>query len=210
MIKGQYWLFLGITAVGLLIGSLGPMAILLGPMMCGIYLALLARYRGEAVTFELLFKGFDYFLQSLVAALIQAVPVIVLLVPVYIVYFVLFMSKMRGHPRGARVDPSEFYSIFILVGVMMLFVFVIIMLIHAFFVFTYPLIVDRRLSAVDALRTSARAVVGNLGGVMGLMALTALLGIVGVLFCYVGAFLVMPVSFAAWAVAYRQVFPAEM
>jgi uncharacterized membrane protein len=32
---------------------------------------------------------------------------------------------------------------------------------------------------------------------------------VGLLFCYVGVFLVIPVSFAAWAVAYRQVFPAQ-
>ena len=33
------------------------------------------------------------------------------------------------------------------------------------------------------------------------------LGILGVLACYVGAFLVMPISFAAYAVAYRRVFP---
>lgn len=212
MIKGQYWLFLGITAVGLLIGSMGPMAILLGPMMCGIYLCLLARYRGETVSFELLFKGFDYFMQSLIAALIQVVPVMLLMVPLYIVYFVMFMSKMekmRGYPRSRPPDPSEFYSIFILMGVMMLLVILVATLIGAFFIFTYPLIVDRRLTAIDALRTSARAVIGNLGGVMGLMGLSVLLGIAGMLLCYVGALLVMPVSFAAWAVAYRQVFPAQ-
>ncbi len=36
LIKDQYWLFLGITAVGILIGSFGPMAILLaGPSPTG-------------------------------------------------------------------------------------------------------------------------------------------------------------------------------
>jgi uncharacterized membrane protein len=212
MIKGQYWLFMGITAVGLLIGSVGPMAILLGPMMCGIYLCLLARFHGQSVSFELLFKGFDYFMQSLIAALIQVVPVMLLMVPIYIVYFIMFMSKMeklRGHPRGRPVDPSEIYPIFILMGAMMLLVIFLATVIHAFFIFTYPLIVDRRLTAVDAIRTSAKAVIGNLGGVMGLMALSVLLGIAGMLLCYVGALLVMPVSFAAWAVAYRQVFPAQ-
>jgi uncharacterized membrane protein len=119
------------------------------------------------------------------------------------------MEKMRRYPPGRPPDASEFYSIFILMGGMMLLVIIIATLIGAFFIFTYPLIVDRRLSAIDALRTSARAVIGNLGGVMGLMGLSALLGIAGMLLCYVGAFLVMPVSFAAWAVAYRQVFPAE-
>lgn len=212
MIKGQYWLFLGIAAVGLMIGSLGPMGILLGPMMCGIYLCLLARYRGETVSFELLFKGFDYFMQSLIAALIQVVPVMLLMIPLYVVYFIMFMSKMekmRGYPRGRPPDASEFYSIFIFMGVMMLLVVIIATLIGAFFIFTYPLIVDRKLSAIDALRTSAKAVIGNLGGVMGLMALSALFGIAGMLLCYVGAFLVLPVTFASWAVAYRQVFPAQ-
>lgn len=212
MIKGQYWLFLGITAVGLMIGGVAPMGILLGPMMCGIYLCLLARFRGETVSFELLFKGFDYFMQSLIAALIQVVPVMLLMVPMYVVYFVMFMSKMekvRGYPRGRPPDASEFYSIFIMMGVMMLLVIIVATLIGAFFIFTYPLIVDRRLTAIDALRTSVRAVIANLGGVMGLMALSALLGIAGMMLCYVGAFLVMPVSFASWAVAYRQVFPAQ-
>jgi hypothetical protein len=212
MIKGQYWLFLGITAVGLMIGSLGPMGILLGPMMCGIYLCLLTRYRGETVSFELLFKGFDYFMQSLIATLIQVVPVMLLMVPLYVVYFVMFMSKMekmRGYPRGRPPAASEFYSIFILMGGMMLVVIFIATLIGAFFIFAYPLIVDRRLTAVDALRTSVRAVIGNLGGVLGLMALSTLLGIAGMLLCYVGAFLMMPISLAAWAVAYRKVFPVE-
>src|SRR5258706_16052133 len=40
MIKGQYWLVLGITVVGMLVGALVPMGVLMGPMMCGIYLVL--------------------------------------------------------------------------------------------------------------------------------------------------------------------------
>ena len=55
----QYWLFVGICFVGVLIGSLAPLGILLGPMMCGIYLCYFGRERGYRATFELLFKGFD-------------------------------------------------------------------------------------------------------------------------------------------------------
>ncbi|MBA3765939.1 MAG: hypothetical protein H0W99_02920 [Acidobacteria bacterium] len=212
LIKGQYWLFLGITAVGILIGSFGPMAILLGPMMCGIYLCLFARIRGERVSFELLFKGFDYFKQSLIATLIQVVPVMVLLLPVYIIFFVLFMNKMnspRGRRRGAPVDPSELYPLFIVMFVVILGVVVIASLIGALFIFSYPLIVDRRLAALDAVRTSIKAVMANPGGVLGLLAINMLLGFAGMLLCYVGAFFVMPVGLASWAVAYRQVFPAQ-
>ncbi|HYY55718.1 MAG TPA: hypothetical protein VE842_00220, partial [Pyrinomonadaceae bacterium] len=92
LIKDKYWLFVGITGVGILIGSLGPMAILLGPMMCGIYLCLFARLRGESVSFELLFKGFDHFAQSFIATLIQIIPASVLLVPAYIIFFIMFMG----------------------------------------------------------------------------------------------------------------------
>ena len=37
-VKGQYWMFLGVSVVGMLIAGLVPMAVMLGPMMCGIYL----------------------------------------------------------------------------------------------------------------------------------------------------------------------------
>ena len=40
LIKSQYWLFVGMTVVGIIIGSVVPLGILMGPMMCGIYLAL--------------------------------------------------------------------------------------------------------------------------------------------------------------------------
>jgi len=44
LIKDQYWLFLGICAVGMLIGSAFAI-VLMGPMMCGIYLCLFQRMR---------------------------------------------------------------------------------------------------------------------------------------------------------------------
>jgi uncharacterized membrane protein len=212
LIKNQYWLFLGITLVGVLIGSLGPMALLLGPMMCGIYLCLFAHFRGQPVTFELLFKGFDYFVQGLIATLIQVIPISLLLLPIYAIFFIRFMGLMsapRVRTRGAPVDPSEMYSMFLAMGGMVLVVIFISTLVGAFFIFTYPLIVDRKLKALDAVRTSFKAVMANLGGVLGLMGLNMVLGVIGLIFCYVGAILLMPVSFAGWAVAYRQVFPEQ-
>ena len=73
-IKDDYWLFLGLSIVAILIGSVGPMGILLGPMMCGLHMCLLRRQRGEKVGFDVLFKGFDFFGPSLIATLIQIVP----------------------------------------------------------------------------------------------------------------------------------------
>src|SRR5207237_8845878 len=76
-----------------------------------------------------------------------------------------------------------------------------------FFMFTFTLIADRGLNRMDAIKLSIKAGKANAGGILGLVLMNFLLGIVGVLACYVGAFLVMPISFAANAVAFRRVFP---
>jgi uncharacterized membrane protein len=51
-----------------------------------------------------------------------------------------------------------------------------------------------------------KAAMANFWGLLGLMLLTSLLGLVGALACYVGAIFIMPISFAAIATAYEQVF----
>ncbi len=213
LIKDQYWLFFGISVVGILIGSAVPFGILMGTMMCGIYLALLRRMRGEVATFDMLFKGFDFFSQSLIATLIQVVPIVLLILPFYIIMMFRFMtvvSRNGGARAGTPPDPAAFYEIFGMMALLMLVLVLVSLVIGALFVFTFPLIVDRKLSGVDAIKTSVKAVFGNLGGVFGLVMLTALLGFAGMLVCYVGALFVMPVTLAAWAVAYRQIFPPDM
>jgi uncharacterized membrane protein len=58
----------------------------------------------------------------------------------------------------------------------------------------------------DAVKLSVRAGFANFWSLLGMLILNGLLTFVGLLFCYVGAFLVMPIGFAAIAVAYEQVF----
>ena len=82
----------------------------------------------------------------------------------------------------------------------------ILIVVSVLFTFAYPLIVDRRLSGFDAVKLSMKAARANFGGLLGMMLLSSLLTFAGVLFCYVGAFLVMPITFGAIAVAYEQVF----
>ena len=72
LVRSQYWLFVGIVAVGMIIASLVPLGILMGPMMCGIYLALFKQRRDQPVEFGDVFKGFDYFGDSLIAALLHS------------------------------------------------------------------------------------------------------------------------------------------
>jgi uncharacterized membrane protein len=208
LIKGEYWLFLGITFVGIIIGGTVPLGILMGPMMCGIYLCFLRRMRGERVEFGMLFKGFDSFGDGVIAGLIQVIPVMVMIVPLYIAFVVgiTVLAPERGSRRAVN-DPNAMITFLIIMGVMFVVIMLLSMIISALFMFSYPLIMERKLSGFNAVKTSARAVFGNLGGVLGLMMLNVVLGIIGMLFCYIGALFVMPIGMAAWAIAYRQVFP---
>jgi hypothetical protein len=208
LIKDQYWLFLGIVFVGIFIGGAVPF-VLIGPMMVGIYMCFFRRMRGEPVEFGNLFKGFDYFAQSLIAALIQMIPMVVIMVPFYIIMFVLMMTSM---PRGGgRMDPDESSRfLFTFFGFELVFIVVIVavaIVVNIFFMFAFPLIADRGLSGLDAVKLSMKAGKANFGGILSLLLLNVAVGILGVLACYVGVFFIMPISLASYAVAYRRVFP---
>jgi uncharacterized membrane protein len=207
LIKDQYWLFLGIILVGVFIGGAVPI-VLIGPMMVGIYICLFRRMRGEPVEFGTLFKGFDHFAQSLIAALLQMIPIVVVMVPAYLIMFVLMMTSM---PRGGRMDPDQSLRfLFRFFGFELVFILVVMtvcILVTTFFLFAFPLIADRNLSGVEAVKLSFKAGRANFGGVLGLILVNVGLGFLGVLACYVGAFLVAPISLTSYAVAYRRVFP---
>lgn len=207
LIKDQYWIFVGMTFVGLLLGSFVPFGILMGPMMCGIFLALFQRRRGEQVEFGTLFKGFDYFGDSVVAALFHYVPMMIVIVAFYIVFYGGFFLVMATSQRsGGEPDPASFLALLAVMFVGMAIMMVFILLITLLFTFSYPLIVDRKLSGIEAVKLSAKAALANFWPLLGLMLLNGLLATVGIFLCYIGVIFAMPVTYAAIAVAYEQVF----
>lgn len=203
LIKDQYWLFVGMCLVAILIGSAVPFGILMGPMMCGLYLAILQKHRRQRVEFGTLFKGFDYLGESIIATLIQMIPIFVIIVPFYIAFYgaLLFLLPRNGEP-----DPEFFIAFIAIFFVFLIIVMVLVIVISVLFTFSYPLIVDRHMKGIDAVRLSAKAALANFWPLLGLLMLTGLLGFCGVLLCYVGMFLVFPVTFAAMSMAYEQVF----
>jgi uncharacterized membrane protein len=209
LVKNDYWLFFGITAVGMIIASVAPLGILLGPMMCGIYHCLLRRTKGQSVKFEMLFRGFDHFVQSLIATLIMVVPMIAILVPAYLGFIVAVLSTTSPKP-GAPPDPNAAVVALVAYGAFLFAMIGVSIVINVLFFFMYPLIVDRRLTGVQAVGTSIRAARANLGGVLGIVLLNTLFDLVGYLACCVGLFFVMPLHYAAIAVAYRAVFPPDV
>jgi hypothetical protein len=205
LIRSQYWLFVGMTVVGVIIGSVVPLGILMGPMMCGIYLALFQTRRGQPIEFGLLFKGFDYFGDAVIATLLHMIPMIVVIVPTYILFYV-GMFAMIGTSRNGEPNPGAMLGFFGLFGVVWLVIMIVMIVLSVVFTFAYPLIVDRRMSGLNAVKLSIRAAFANFWRLLGMLLLTGLLTFFGVFLCFVGVYLVMPISFAAIAMAYEQVF----
>lgn len=203
--RDQYWLFAAMAFVGIFLGSMVPFGIILGPLMCGFYMALFRRRRGEFVEFGILFKGFDYFGESVVATLIHYVPMVIIIIPFYIVLygglFLIMPQQGRGEP-----DSSILFAWLAVMGVLGLVMTVLMILLSVMFMFSYPLIVDRKMSGIEAAKLSARAGLANFLPLFGLLLLNGLMSLGGLLLCYVGIFLVLPITFAAISVAYEQVF----
>jgi hypothetical protein len=205
-IRDQYWLFVGLCVAGLFLGSAVPMALLMGPLFCGIFYAYLEKWRGRKAGFEMLFKAFDagWFVPSLVATLVFMAAMMLLLMPVIVI--AVAGGILAGVAANARRGSVPEIGFVLVVLAAFAVVFFIALFLGLFFNFTYPLIVDRRLNGLEALKTSFRASLANIWGLMGLMLTTMVMGLAGALCCYVGAFLVLPITFGAQTAAYVKVF----
>ena len=197
-----YWLFMGICVVGIMIASAAPMGILAGPMMCGMYLCFFERFRNRPVRFELLFKGFEYFIESLVAMLI--------IVAVSLATVLLSLITFVG--MAVMIEAGELDGSMILVMVLAWFAIYAITLLIAFvigacFGFAFPLVVDRGLTGIEAVKLSLRASWANLGSVLRLHLFNMFVMMLAAMLCYVPVLFLAPLSLCTQALLYRRIFP---
>jgi hypothetical protein len=201
LIKGQYWLLFAITVLGMMIGG-ATMYVLLGAMICGIFYCYFQAIDGKKVELEGLFKGFGYFLPGLLVTIVIVAP---MLVEFAIIYVPLIVTALGG----SRISEDELFAILGAMFVGVSIISVIMVCVHTLLMFAFPLIVDKNLSAWQAMKTSARAVWANLSGVVGLFVVGFVVNLAGMLAACIGVYLVIPLILAANVVAYRKVFPAS-
>ncbi len=215
MIKGFYGSFLGIMTIAfliILVSSCLPLMPFLPPIICGIYLCMFAAMQRQPFNTGTLFQGFEYFGPSFVAFLVLSIPLGILSGALQIGITILEKSEDARKSAGKTSEEdlaSLLYSFGFIFGMLFL-IYAASILIGTLTAFVYPLIVDRRLKAGAALKLSFRAVMGNFFGVAGLMLLGQLIMFAGLALCYIGALMAAPVVFAAWAIAYRRVFPLHI
>lgn len=207
LIKDQYLLIFVLTLVSILVAGLIPLGIMVGAAFCGLYAMMLKKMRGEPAEVDDLFKAIKFFFPGLVVTMFVVLPSLFLALPMIRASLGL-MFAMNEIARGAGSETAVYgwltnFSIFAL-----LFTLVAGTL-HAFVMFAYPLIAEHNLSGLTAFKLSARAVLANANGVILLILGEFLLACAGFLLFGIGVYLTVPLQFAAVAVAYRQVFPAE-
>jgi hypothetical protein len=199
-IKKDYWLLFAISLVGALIGG-ATMYILGGAMFCGIFIAYLRAIDGKPVTFDDLWKGMNYFGPGLVVILI-------IVVPVFAYYIFVYLTLIAAIVGGAQGGEAGMVGALVVIGLIDLVVLIAMVSFHTLLMFAFPLLVDRNLGAIDAIKTSAGAVWQNLGGVVGLIVVNFGLMLLGYLALCIGMYFVIPIMIAGNAVAYRRVFPS--
>jgi len=79
---------------------------------------------------------------------------------------------------------------------------------HTLLLFAFPLVADRGLSGIDAIKLSIKAVWQNLAGMAGLLGVGMVIAMVSYLALCIGVYFAMPIIIMGQAVAYRKIFPA--
>ncbi|HEX8637803.1 MAG TPA: hypothetical protein VF692_07070 [Pyrinomonadaceae bacterium] len=211
LIQPNYWLFLGMTVLGIIIGGCIPCVsiFLAGPVAVGIYYALFTQMRGQPVEFGMMFKGFEKFVPAMVVGIVSSLPE----VAGEGLRLTANLSDLALNgivpPENASSSPNFAFTGGIIVLMIALFIVGIIFTFawRVTFTFALPLLADYDLDISEALKLSARAGWANWSGLLVLFIFQVLVGIAGVLLLCIGVFFVMPIIQASSAAAYRQVFP---
>lgn len=185
--------------IGVWAGELS-LTILLGAMMCGIFYAMISLIDGQPLVFADLWKGIRL-------AVPAAVVMLFFLVPILLVYGVIYGPLFYAVMTDPDMSQEKFMAL--LTGSLLLDTILIIAMVcfHTLLVFSFPLLIDRGLTPLQAVMTSARSVWANLSGVTGLIAVQMVATLAGLVMLCFGIYLALPFVFATYAVAYRKVFP---
>jgi uncharacterized membrane protein len=177
-------------------------------MICGIYLALSRKARGETPEFGDLFAGVKFFLPCLIVSLITTAIHFVIGVAIMLSALAFGISSLTPEvlAPGGKLDPNFLRTLIFAFVVIGIFYLIFSFILGALIFFVYQLIADRNLSAMNALNLSVRAGLSNFFGITGLFIVQGLIMFGGALLCIIGMFFVLPIIFASNYTVYLRVF----
>ena len=194
----DYWSLWGLTFVGMLIVNTVPL-ILVGPIYCGLGLCFLAVERRQQPGFDLMFKGFEQFVNTLVPALLYSLFTF-LVVPFYI-----------AGVLGGMGLCSTGEGILIVLGMCSILFGVSVMIIGLSYIgygtmFACFLVAEYRLEGMEAFKISLKGIQMNFFGMFGVMIASLILTFCAMLLCYIPFLLMIPIFTCAPFICYRKIF----
>jgi uncharacterized membrane protein len=198
LLGDQYFTFLGISLVGMLISGAVPL-ILVGPVYCGMALCLLKQARNGPMVFDDLFKGFEYFGQSIIAALVYFGATLVVFIPFAIAYVAGMVMIASGE------GPLIGIGIVLLILVVLMSSFVTVMGGVVFF-FACNLIVERNMEGLPAIGLAFKGFMKNAIGITFAALLGQIAMFIAAMLCFVPMLFVLPIMLAGHFVIYKKVF----
>lgn len=164
------------SLVAVVLGSV-TFGILAGPMFAGLVIICLGLYDKQPRQFGDLFKGFNFFVQTLLLVLVWG---ILLLVVWRILIFIPILGQLLYMAISLCVSSLLMFAIF--------------------------LIVEKGMAFWPASMASIEMVRSNLWPFIGFGVLASLIGSIGVVACFIGLIFTLPFMFCAVTVAFREVF----
>lgn len=165
------------------LGSSLTIGILAGPLACGWLYVILRQLREPDYEPEIgdIGKGFEVFGQALLGAVLIGVAFAVLWLVLIIISFVIPFV-------GNLVVAAGMFAV------------------QTAVLFMYPLIIDKRMTAIDAIKQSLEKVKPEFWGFFGFAALISVISGIGGAICGAGWLVAGPVTMIAVAIAYRDNF----
>lgn len=163
---------------------------------------MLRQYNGQNAEFGMLSQGFSKFVPAMVVGFLMLLPGII--ANTYRVGLSIAQSlgifnpnELTGGALAIMTIISFLINGFLIVGGLIMGISL---------VFSLPLLAEYDLSIMDTIKLSAKAGWANVGGLIVLFLLLGLIMLGGVFALCIGIFFVIPMLYASFTVAYRQVF----
>ncbi len=204
ILKPNYIMFFGIGILVFILGCIPVLSwFLIGPVLVGIYAALLKQYQGEQAEIGMILSGFSKFVPAFVLGLLLILPGILLNtynlgLRIAQLLSLFDASGLTGSAATIFTIAGFLINIIALVGSI---------LFGITFTFALPLLADKNLPLMETIKLSAKAGWANFWGLFLLFLLLGAMLIGGVIALCIGILFVLPIVYAALTVAYRQVFP---
>lgn len=214
VLSANFWLMVGGCAIYLLIIGgisgfaqipfIGPLfsilnLIITGPLIGGVYFFLLRVQRGQRAEVGDVFNGFrDNLGQLILAYLIPALIMGAIAIPGAITMAVPIVVMVKNEAASA--------GLIVVAAAGFLVLFIPLVYFSLCWVFTIPLVVDRRLDFWSAMKASRRQVGRHWWTLLGFTIVIGLINFAGLLACCVGMFVTMPLVFTAMLFAYETLF----